>query len=507
MKVYIFAIGGTGARVLRSLAYCLASGMDRIPNGTSFVPMIIDYDKNNGDKLRTERVLTAYRQVRQYAYKGVTPNAEDRSFFIPEIESLNGDGNYRFVFGNAAAAANHSFSSEIGYANMMDTTSLTRDLLASLYNDVPEKLPNGDDNPMAELNLNLSVGFRGNPNIGSLVFESLKDTPEFQKFKHQFDPNQDRVFIISSVFGGTGSSGFPRIVDAIRYEGIIGFNTCPIGAAIVLPYFDVDTPQAGGAINSQVFNSKEKAALSYYNVSGLFNRITRSYFVGDTDRTTLDYSEGEGTQKNDAHFAELLAALAVVDFATTSNVNNQGQQLDYGITAKMQATDPITLREIGRGEVNDSYRYLARMALAFRYYREWVCTDDIPAKTAYYKGMGLANKLATNMFQPLDIFTQDFDRWLDELAAQTDQFKPFLQKPRNVNIHNATANDLNDYLNGYYAKTGGLFASGSSYKDFDSYANKYYKKYGAQQANADYALLSMYYDAAADCYDCYKPKK
>lgn len=505
MKVYIFAIGGTGARVLRSLAYCLASGMQRIPNGTSFIPMIIDYDKTNGDKLRTERVLTAYRQVRQYAYNGVTPDADDRSFFMPAIESLNGDGNFEFVFGADAAATRHSFSDNIGYTDMIGPTSLTRDLLASLYNDEQGTDPTGKDNPMAELNLNLSVGFRGNPNIGSLVFESLKKTPEFQQFKRQFDPAQDRVFIVSSVFGGTGSSGFPRIVDAIRKDGTTGYNTCPIGASIVLPYYDVATPQAGGAINSQIFNSKEKAALSYYNVSQLFQRITRSYFVGDSERTTLDYSEGSDTQLNDAHFAELLAALAVVDFASTPDVEQLGQQLDYGISANKADTDPLTLRELGRGEVKDSYQYLARMAVAFRYYREWVCTDAIPAKTAYYAKMGLADKLETEMFQPLDIFTHDFDSWLDELAAQKDLFKPFLQKPRDAASQQPVADDLNDYLNGYDAKTGGLFSSGCSYKDFDSYTNKYYQKYGASEQNADYALLTMYYDAAADCYSSYKP--
>lgn len=504
MNVYIFAIGGTGARILRSLAFCLASGIKSIPNGTRFIPMIIDYDRNNGDKIRTEKILKAYRNIRRFAFNGVTPDADDRSFFIPELESLNNDGNFEFVFGADTAAASHSFSDNIGYTTMMGDTALTRDLLSSLYNNEQGYDLNGEENPMAELNLDLSVGFRGNPNIGSLVFENLKDTPEFQQFKQQFDPTRDRVFVVSSVFGGTGSSGFPRIIDAIRRENIAGFDTAPIGAAIVLPYYDVATPQAGGAINSQIFNSKEKAALSYYNVSGLFSRITRSYFVGDTERTTLDYSEGADTQLNDAHFVELLGALAIVDFATTNDVNDQGQQFDFGLTANKQLTDPITFHEIGRGEMNNTFQYIARMAVAFRYYREWVCTDSIPEKTSYYAGMDIANKLEANMFQQLDIFTHDFDSWLDELASQKDMFKPFLQKPRKKDSQQPVADDLNDYLNGFEARMGGTFRSGCSYKDFDSFCNKYYKQYGQSEQNADYALLTMYYDAAADCYSYYK---
>ena len=65
------------------------------------------------------------------------------------------------------------------------------------------------------------------------------------------------MFIISSIFGGTGSSGFPRIVDAIRYSGIADYDKALVGASIVMPYFKVNTP-AGGAINSNIFNSKQK---------------------------------------------------------------------------------------------------------------------------------------------------------------------------------------------------------------------------------------------------------
>lgn len=511
MKVYIFAIGGTGARVLRSLSFCLASGMDCIPTGTTFVPMIIDYDVKNGDKLRATNCLNWYREVRNAAYKGVTPEADDRSLFMPEVESLTPGISFDFNFGTTQATTKLSFADEIGVPEMTGGTSLTRDLLASLYNDLPGQTITGEDNSEAELNLNLSVGFKGNPNIGSLVFEGLKDSAEFKKFRDDFNPAEDRVFIISSMFGGTGSSGFPRIVNAIRQAGITGFDTAPVGAAIVLPYYDVATPLAGGAINSQIFNSKEKAALSYYNTSGMFDQITRSYFIGDTQRTTLDYSEGADTQKNDAQVVEVIAALALIDFVKTDKTNTMGQQLDYGYTANSNvpqnpndAMGPFTLREVGKEEYNTYYQYIARMALAFRYYREWVCTDDIPAKTAYYKEMDLANVLETGMFKPLDDFTKDFDCWLDELALQSDSFKPFVQKPRNTDSKQPVADDLGDYLTGYMAKSGGLFSSGSSFKDFDSYCNKHYKEYGKNETNTDYALLCMYYDAAEDCLNCYK---
>ena len=77
MNVYIFAIGGTGARVLRSLTFCLASGMECIPDGTNFIPMIIDYDKTNGDKERAKRNLTTYSNIRNSAYKFIQARYEE----------------------------------------------------------------------------------------------------------------------------------------------------------------------------------------------------------------------------------------------------------------------------------------------------------------------------------------------------------------------------------------------------------------------------------------------
>ena len=81
MNVFIFAIGGTGARVLRSLTFCLSSGMEVIPDGTTIVPLIIDYDKDNGDKQRTIDLLDLYESIHDDVYKGVTRDPKERKFF------------------------------------------------------------------------------------------------------------------------------------------------------------------------------------------------------------------------------------------------------------------------------------------------------------------------------------------------------------------------------------------------------------------------------------------
>ena len=51
-RLFLFAIGGTGARVLRSLIMLLAANV-KLPNGIKIIPIIIDLDKTNEDTQRT----------------------------------------------------------------------------------------------------------------------------------------------------------------------------------------------------------------------------------------------------------------------------------------------------------------------------------------------------------------------------------------------------------------------------------------------------------------------
>ena len=87
-KLYIFAIGGSGSRVLRSLTMLMASGV-----GTSneVVPIIIDPDTPNGDRVRTEELLRLYESIR--AELSFNDSIKNR-FFSTELASINKNGVY-----------------------------------------------------------------------------------------------------------------------------------------------------------------------------------------------------------------------------------------------------------------------------------------------------------------------------------------------------------------------------------------------------------------------------
>jgi hypothetical protein len=55
-KLFIFGIGGTGSRVIKSLSMLLAAGI-RSDNDFEIVPIIIDPHKDNEDLKRTVSIL------------------------------------------------------------------------------------------------------------------------------------------------------------------------------------------------------------------------------------------------------------------------------------------------------------------------------------------------------------------------------------------------------------------------------------------------------------------
>ena len=74
MRLFIFGIGGTGSRVLKSLIMLSAAGVKPLDkdgkplHDFEIVPIIIDPHKANEDLKRTERLLADYRLIRRKLY-------------------------------------------------------------------------------------------------------------------------------------------------------------------------------------------------------------------------------------------------------------------------------------------------------------------------------------------------------------------------------------------------------------------------------------------------------
>lgn len=299
-KIFLFCVGGTGSRVLRSLTMMMAAGVKF--GADELVPIIIDPDTSNADLTRTVSLLNNYVSIRSK----LTFSSENASrFFRPEIRQEL--PNYTLRINDTD---DKTFQEFIEYASM---SKANKALTKMLFSD-------------KNLQSSMEVGFKGNPNIGSVVLNQIAHSDDFEAFASNFSQG-DKIFIISSIFGGTGASGFPLLLKTLRtgdnFPNHDIINRAPIGAVTILPYFKL-TQDEESEIDSSTFISKTKSALAYYeNNISKNGEINALYYLADDVTKTYDNHEGGSAQKNEAHLIEFLGATAVVDFSNTSFMDTQ----------------------------------------------------------------------------------------------------------------------------------------------------------------------------------------
>ena len=397
MKTFVFGIGGTGARVLRSLTLLLASGVEC---KSDIVPIIIDPDMNNGDLTRTVSLMQRYVAIKEKL--NFNSNTKNKFFGTEVIEKSN----FRLPINNSQDI---SFKQFMDYDNMNTASKAMLQMLYSTKN----------------LSSDMVVGFKGNPNIGSIVLNQFSDTTEFLNIANEFSQG-DRIFIISSIFGGTGASGFPLLLNTLRKNEDIAnhglINSATIGAVTVLPYFKV-TQDDESSIESDTFISKTRAALAYYdkNIGGDIDTL---YYIGDncTSQKTYDNHEGGDEQKNKAHLIELLSALAVVDFVNGPERNGNTTYKEFGLASE-NVTDAIF------GDfAPETNRIIRKPLTQFMFFTHYLSKMKVSnyLKQQWSRDNGLdKNFFDSDFISDIRYVQEEYVNWLEEMGANKIGFAPF----------------------------------------------------------------------------------
>lgn len=440
-KTFIFAIGGTGARVLRSLTMLMASGVKGMTEDVC--PIIIDYDLHNGDKDRAITCMKKYSEIQNLVANGDGAKHEDskngyRPYFSTKIGELNGITNWSWQFNLREEMESLKYSDYIDYDKVNLYTPTSQDFVNCLYDS-------NINSVYTELNLNMKEGFQGNPNIGSVVFNDLKGRPEFNAFSNSFRAG-DRIVVIGSIFGGTGSSGIPKIVSAIRNHSKTDIMNASLSVVLVLPYFAVNSSNDKEiSIKSNIFNSKTKAALNYYERSGLNAQINSIYYVGDKVQTKVEPHLGNKEQKNNAHIVELIGAMSVAHFITS------GQEGKYKFNAANDIVDGIGIHEL-IGEPNSwaqnefvasILHNLINFMLSVHYFLDnIVCSQKRMDERQFYKELKLNfdNKKIKSSGNSIPIqdycaALYDFICKKENLSDDDDGFWPWMQELHNKESH------------------------------------------------------------------------
>lgn len=402
-NLFVFCIGGTGLRVMKSLIMLLASGHDL--SGYNVVPVLIDPHKDLDELKDLNKLLQSYSLI----HKAINEIGQNQlsgleGFFKTPIKSLNEfDGLSRETY-DFDQREDKSFRELINLEAFEDN-DINRQLIELLYSEVNLEKP-------------LSVGFKGSPNVGCVVLNETIDNSQWFKTFAGCCKENDKVFIISSIFGGTGASGFPLLVKKIKDISSQKVNQVPIGALSVLPYFDLSDPDANSEnkeIDSRNFATKTKSALSYYERE--LKAVDYLYYIGDDAKE--QYVNDEASQHNKAHMVELIGATAIYDFIQKEKPT-EPQFPGIAIEKDEEIMDWDTL---GNG-YKDYIRALADLlsfyhVISFLPHEKW-----FPLKKSHH--LDDKHLYTTDSFRMLQSFMHDFFiKWLFELNANKRSFAPF----------------------------------------------------------------------------------
>lgn len=397
-KVFVFCIGGTGIRVMKSIAMLMAGGMDT--NGYTVVPVILDPHLDLEEKKNLHSLIDSYKDIYNKTINNgsSTLNSLD-GFFNSEIRTIN-ELNNQTNDTQQNAGSKEKFRSYIELANL-GADDLNNYLVETMFST------KNLDNP-------LSVGFKGNPNVGTVVLgEMIEGADWFRAFKQHCEKN-DRVFIISSIFGGTGASGYPLLEKKIRLaENEPAVKNALMGAVTVLPYYGLKDPATTGSdIDSANFYTKTKAALAYYEGTVKSDYL---YYVGEKSLKQV-YDNDEKKQDDKANFIELVAASALFDFLKRGKPDNQ-QYLSRAIESDLESLDLVSL---GNG-----YKDIVKSVADYMLLRNLVNTLPSEKYFPLIKNRGLDGEFYKDpAFQALKRFTEIYYKWYTELAQNKRAFAP-----------------------------------------------------------------------------------
>lgn len=412
-KLFVFGIGGTGSRVLKSLTMLLASGLKA--GKFDVVPILVDPHKDLKELNDCKSLLKLYQKLHVKIYESADGLLD--GFFknpMPTFNSLSDDFGLKDDF-------DFDERHDCSFSQFLELSSLpqddkTKDLLSLLYSDENLSRP-------------LSLGFKGNPNVGSVVLNKLEGSAGFIEFENSFGPD-DRIFIISSIFGGTGAAGFPLLLRNFRSSMKPTISESQIGALTVMPYFRLSEPTVlvddetkeqtfSSDIDSENFLSKTKAALTYYmrpEFSKLYNAL---YYIGDPEPRDKPYENNEKDQANKAHFIELLGALSVINFAN-KNHPSTGEVYEYCLKA-----DNVT--DINFDNMADETRAIMGMN-----FTALSILSKLHSSVKMTKGLPF-NKIAFNrIFEKDKIFIDNLEmffnnyylKWMKELSENDRRWLP-----------------------------------------------------------------------------------
>ncbi|HEX7316653.1 MAG TPA: hypothetical protein VF297_22315 [Pyrinomonadaceae bacterium] len=354
---YLIAVGGTGARCLDAAVYLAAAGLQR----RALHVLIVDPDQNNGNSVRARQVMTDYHainvaeqpprpQTASFLGMGST-RLPDPSLFVAAINRASGRGNaQQQVFWHNPNTAERKFKQVIDYQAQ---ASVLQEFLDLFYES-------------GDLEMVLDVGYRGRTNVGAVALkQDMEGTAAIENsglreflanLNEDLQAGEARVFVMGSVFGGTGAAGLPtipRLIDSlpedIRVISRANRERIRYGCAMLTPYFSFPQSEGGdegpGTDSARHAVATQAALMHYAHVPPGYQHV---YFIGAPVRPHTNRHNVIGGQQqfNAPHYAELIAGLAAWDFFQLGEVSPDDKRLHFADTLQQGQEQGVNWRTL-----------------------------------------------------------------------------------------------------------------------------------------------------------------
>lgn len=338
---YLIAIGGTGSRCGEAVVYLAAAGLFRDPIHV----LIVDPDQNNGNTVKTRQLVVNYhalhlaQQPKQARFKSAWgfggakgPNPE---LFQASINGDAGGGNAQHpIFWHNPNPAQRRFGEVIEYQAQ---NAEFKDFLDLFYEP-------------SDLEMVLDVGYRGRTNVGAVALkQDLEGTSDIAdgglreflvNLNIDLQNEETKVFVMASVFGGTGAAGLPTIpalIDRLPDAVVSHDNRRRLryGCAMMTPYFSFPKGSSSntgpGTDSARHAVATQAALLHYAHVPPGYQHV---YFIGAPAKpqTSSTNVPGGQNQTNDPHYAEIIAALSASEFFSEGKIKSDINELHFADT-------------------------------------------------------------------------------------------------------------------------------------------------------------------------------
>lgn len=373
-KTFIFAIGGTGANVMRSILMLMASGAF---SQKEIIPILIDLDDNNGNKNQTLSLLSLYSRI-QYECHGLINNQPGA--FNSKLVDING-----WEIAECSTLLYHK-----NYIDILEYNKLIFDgynykkLIDSLfgyneehYDTIYKFFPKVD----AQL-ARVAFGY------------SLSGNSVFEKIEMSANPD-DMIIIIGSTFGATGKAGICEVLNEFKNRQLLQHLNKFV--VLVEPYFEVDKHKY-----DEPFYYSSTNFIDYYHRI-YSNSINQTFQIKTRKLQYYPYHAGGVEQINPAHSATFRAALTV-----KSIVENEEREIDINFDNSEECSIDVLYR-YGFGNIAMNLSNFAVSCYV------WQKMNQDFLNRRVYNLLKLYDKLNNNTYAAFDSFVNEYKTWCHEM--------------------------------------------------------------------------------------------